>query len=204
MGNLGVFNGEVSDGRTAQGGKIGSGIQGCGEVVYQGSDVGAAAAGDLERRRLFGGVEVCEHEPVDFHGTGLAFDADAAAVQLVEAYALSFEGRGHRRYLQQVAGESGERVAESAIRREGGVQIRDVAFCVKRVRNRAETGGGRVGFVQARHVAREAGCAPEQEYEEARGQGIQGSCVPDSGLFRKQTLDPGDRPGASYAGRLVQ
>ena len=86
----------------------------------------------------------------------------------------------------------------------GRVEGGDVAFRVQGIGDGAEAGGGGVGLVEAGHVARETGGASEQEHEEARGQGVEGSCVPDLGLPREEAFDPGDRPGARYAGRLVQ
>jgi hypothetical protein len=79
-----------------------------------------------------------------------------------------------------------------------------MAFCVERIRDGTEAGCGRIGLVEVSHVARETRCAPEKEHEKARGQGVEGSCVPYPGLPREQALDPRDRLGARYARRLVQ
>jgi hypothetical protein len=136
-------------------------------------------------------------------GTCLPLDADAAAVQMVEPDASLLEGRGHRWNLEEITRKGGERVAQSFFRRERGVEVGDATFCVERIRDGAEAGGGRVGLVEVSHVAREAGCASYEEHEKARGQGVQGSCVPDPGLPREQALDPGDRPGTRYTWRLV-
>ena len=51
-GRLALSDAEVSDARAAQGGEVGARAEGSGEVVYEGSNVGAAAAGDLELCRL--------------------------------------------------------------------------------------------------------------------------------------------------------
>jgi hypothetical protein len=137
-------------------------------------------------------------------GTCLPLDADTAAVQIVEPDASLFEGRGHRRNLEEVARKGGERLAQSFFRRERGVEVGDIAFCVECIRDGTEAGGGRIGLVEVGHVARETGRASGEEHEKARGQRVKGSCVPDPGLPREQALDPGDRPGTRYARRLVQ
>ena len=195
---------EVSDARAAQGGEVGARAEGCGEVVYEGSHVGTAAAGDQELCVLTFGVEGGEFESMYRDGTCFALDADAAAVQIVEPHASTFEGRGHRRNLEEVSCKRGERIADGVLSGEWGVQVGDMAFSVEGIRDGAEAGGGRVGFVEGGHVAGETGCASEEEHEEARGQGVEGSCVSDFGLPREQALDLGDCPGARYARRLVQ
>jgi hypothetical protein len=141
---------------------------------------------------------------MDRDGTGLALDANAAAVQLVEADAPLLEGRGHRRDLVEVARELGKRGAKSSFRRERDIEVGDLAFRIQGGRDGTEAGSGRVCLVEIHHVARETGCASDEEHEEARGQGIEGPGVPDPGLFREQALDFGDRPCARYARRLVE
>ena len=116
MGEAGVNYAEVSDARAAQGGEVGARAEGSGEVVYEGSDVGATAAGDQELRRLPCRVEGGEFEAMYRDGTCFAFDADAAAVQIVEPYASTFEGRGHRRNLEEVSCKRGERIADGVRR----------------------------------------------------------------------------------------
>ena len=48
-------------------------------------------------------------------GAGFALDADALAVEVVEASALAFQGRGHRWDLEEVAGEVGEGGADGGL-----------------------------------------------------------------------------------------
>jgi hypothetical protein len=68
---------------------------------------------------------------VDGDGAGLAFHGHAAAVQVVEPDALALEGGGHRRNLEEVAGEVGEGGADGVLVRHGGVVERGyVAVCV--------------------------------------------------------------------------
>jgi hypothetical protein len=86
-------------------------------------------------------------------GTRLPLDADATAVQIVEPCASLFEGRGHRRNLEEVTREGGESVAQSIFLRERSVEVCDIAFSVERIRDGAEAGGGRVGLVEVGHVA---------------------------------------------------
>jgi hypothetical protein len=99
--------------------------------------------------------------------TCLPLNAYAAAVQVVEPLASLLEGRGHRWNLEEVAREGWERVAQGFFRREGGVQVGDMAFCVERIRDGTEAGCGRIGLVEVSHVARETRCAPEKEHEKA-------------------------------------
>ena len=204
MGEAGVIYAEVSDARAAQGGEVGARAEGSGEVVYEGSNVGAAAAGYQELRRLPCRVEGGEFEGMYRDGTCFAFDADAAPVQIVEPYASTLESRGHRRNLEEVTRKGGERVADGVLCGEWGVQVGDKAFRVERIRDGPEAGGCRVGLVEVGNVAGETCRASEEEHEEARGQGVEGSGVPDLGLPGEQAFDPGDRPGTRYARRLVQ
>ena len=62
MGEAGVIRAEVSDARAAQGGEVGARSEGSGEVVYERSNVGAAAAGDPELCLLPCRVEGVEFE----------------------------------------------------------------------------------------------------------------------------------------------
>src|SRR3712207_5806882 len=96
----GVTEGEVAYPRAAQGCEVGACSEVAGEVGEQGSYVGAAGAGDLECGGLVGGVSGGEGKEVNRHGAGLALHGHAAAVEIVEADALAFEGRSHRRDLE--------------------------------------------------------------------------------------------------------
>src|SRR5918997_840230 len=69
------------------------------------SDPGAAQGGEIS-------AGTGEGQGVDGHGTGLSFDAHAAAVEFVEAGSFAFQGGGHRRDLEEVAGEFSEGCAE--------------------------------------------------------------------------------------------
>src|SRR3712207_3015027 len=100
-------------------------------------------------------------------GACLPLDADAAAMQIVEPDASLFEGRGHRRNLEEAARKGGERVAQRFFRRERAVEVGDIAFCVERIRDGAEAGGSRIGLVEVGHVTRETRCAAEEEHEKA-------------------------------------
>ncbi len=104
FGLFGVFHGEVAYPGTAEGGQVGAGAQGGCEVGDEGADVGAAGAGDGEGCGVL--LEGGELEGVDCYGAALAFDEFAAAVGFVEAFALYFDGGGHRRGLEYVAGEA--------------------------------------------------------------------------------------------------
>ena len=141
---------------------------------------------------------------MDPHRSGLALGGDAAAVQVVEADAPAFQGRGHRRDLEEIAGETGECSADRGLVREASVHGGNVALGIQGVRCGAEARGGCVGLVEAGDVAREAGCASYKEHEEARGERVEGARVPDLGLCREEALDPGDRSGARDALRLVE
>ena len=174
-----MLDAEVADPGAAEGCEVGAGFEVLCEVGDEGPHVGSAGAGDLEAGRLCGRVYGSEGERVDPHGAGFALDAQAAAVEVVEAEAAEFEGGGHRRDLENVAGEVGKSGADGALYGHRGVQGGEVTLCVERVRDRTEAGGGAVGFVEPSDVAREAGGASDQEYEETRGQRVEGAGVPD-------------------------
>jgi hypothetical protein len=90
-----------------EGGKVGVGAEGCGDVVDQGAYVSAAGAGDLEGGGALLHVRARHGEGVYLHGAGLALYGEAAAVELVEPDALELQGRGHRGGLQKVTYELG-------------------------------------------------------------------------------------------------
>src|SRR5919199_4680008 len=95
----------MTDGGTAEGGEVGSGVQGIGEVGDQSPNVGAAATRDGEGCRTGICVVSDEFESVNFDRTALALDVRAAAVGLIEALSLDLDGGGHRRRLPEVADE---------------------------------------------------------------------------------------------------
>lgn len=93
---------------------------------------------------------------------------------------------------------------ESVFRRERGFEGGDLTLRVERVGDGAEAGCGCVGLVEVSYVARETCGAPDEQYQKARGQGVEGARVPYPGLLRQEALDPGYGPGARNAGRLIQ
>src|SRR5215211_935949 len=204
VGVGGLLDGEVADPAAAEGGEVGAGLEVRCEVGDEGSRVGSAAAGDLEAGRLFFRVSGGEGQRVDPHAAGFTFDGHAAAVEVVEADTFELEGGGHWRDLEEVAGEVGEGGADGALFGHRGVQGNDAALGVQSVGDGAEACGDAIGFVEVCDVASEAGGASDQEYQETRGQGVEGAGVPDLGLSGEETLDLRDRPGARDAGRLVE
>jgi hypothetical protein len=108
----GVFGSEVSNGGTAEGGEIGAGFEGVGEVGDQGSYVGSAAARDVEGSVF--AVEGKKLEGVDGDGPALALHGLAAAVSFVKALALHLDGGSHRWDLAYIAGEAPDRVAQGS------------------------------------------------------------------------------------------
>lgn len=141
---------------------------------------------------------------MDPHRAGLALGADAAAVKVVEADAPAPQGRCHRRNLEDVAGEAGEGCADGALVWVGGGDGGDLSFGVQGIRGGAEAGSCCIGFVEAGDVAREAGSAANKEHEETGGERVEGTRVPDLGLFWEEALDLGDRFGARDVLRLVE
>src|SRR5215211_615332 len=154
VGFGGLLDGEVADPGAAEGGEVGAGFEALCEVGDEGPYVGSAGTGDLEAGRLFLRVYRGEGQRVDPHGARFALDGHAAAVEVVEADAFELEGGGHRRDLEEVAGEIGEDGADGALFGHRGIQGGNVALGVQGVGDGAEAGGGAVGFVEVCDVAR--------------------------------------------------
>jgi hypothetical protein len=194
----------VADPGAAQGGEVGAGTQVLCDVGDEGSDVGSAAAGDLEggapRRR----VGPDERQGVDDHLTSFALNAHAATVELVEAGAFAFEGGGHRRNLADVACKFPKGGPQVALAGHSGVDAGYVALGVKRVGDGAETGGSGVDLAQGGEVAGEAGCAADQDHHEPRGHRVKGAGVPNLGLLREEAFDLRDRARTRETWRLVE
>jgi hypothetical protein len=151
-----------------EGEEVGASVQVGGEVGDEGSNVGTTATRDTKGRGGGRRVKGEELEGVDSDGATLALYGLAAALRFVEALAPHFHSGGHRRGLKDVSGKAQESPTNGVfVGHRGVLETCDPAFRVQGIGDGTETGGGNVGLTEACHVPGEAGCAAQQQDQEA-------------------------------------
>ena len=176
---FGVVDGKLVDFGAAQAGHVGAAAKLLTQVVQEGADVSAFAAGEGEIR--LGGAEVVDVELGDVDEAGFALHFLAFAGEFVEGLAVNLFGREHGRGLVLVAHEGIREFLEfflGEVFRDGGF-LGDLAFAVVGFGSLAEFHGSGVYLVQAHEELRDLGGLADQYDHQSGGDRIQCAGVAD-------------------------